>query len=295
MTILVFLSPALIIVLVFYVIPVVLTVGMALTNMDYRFQWTFIGLGNFGRLAKDFLLPGILRVTVLYVVGTLAFFNVTFALVLAIVTTSVGERTGKFFRSLWVLPRFTPPIVYGTIWLWILDPTKHGLLNGFRHAMGLQPLDWVFRYPMWSIIVANGMIGASFGMLIFTAAIRSIPRELHWAARVDGAGWLGDIRFVTLPQIRWPLLFVTAYQTLSLLTSYEYILIITKGGPYFATTVWSLYAYNLCFGGYYAPYQFGYGSAMALVLVAIGAAASVAYWRVFRFRRMMTEPLIEGV
>jgi inositol-phosphate transport system permease protein len=280
-------------VLVFYVVPAILTVTMALTNMDYRFQWNFIGLGNFRRMFNDFLLPGILRVTLLYVIGTLGIFNVTFGLILALVTTSVGERIGRFFRALWLLPRFTPPVVYGMIWLWILDPTKHGLLNSVRVAMGLRPVDWILNYPLGVIIIANGIIGASFGMLIFTAAIQSIPQELHWAARVDGAGLLQDIRYITLPQIRWPILFVTAYQTLSLLTSYEYILIITQGGPYFASTVWSLYAYKLCFGGYYAPYQFGYGSAMALILVGIGLIAAVTYWRVFRFRRMMAEPLIE--
>lgn len=295
LTILTFLSPALIIVVLFYVVPAILTLGMALTNMDYRFQWSFIGLGNLHRMVRDFLLPGVLRVTVLYVIGTLMFFNVTFGLILALVTTSVGERTGKFVRSLWLLPRVTPPIVYGLIWLWILDPTRHGLLNSVRQTVGLQPVDWILRYPFLVIIVANGVIGASFGMLIFTAAIRSISRELYWSARVDGAGWLQSIRYVTLPLIRWQLLFVTAYQTLSLLTSYEYILIITKGGPFFRTTVWSLYAYNLCFGGYYAPYQFGYGSALSLVLVLLGALASIVYWRVFRFRQMMAEPRIEGV
>lgn len=112
-------------VLVFYVVPAILTVTMALTNMDYRFQWNFIGLGNFRRMFNDFLLPGILRVTLLYVIGTLGIFNVTFGLILALVTTSVGERIGRFFRALWLLPRFTPPVVYGMIWLWILDPTKH--------------------------------------------------------------------------------------------------------------------------------------------------------------------------
>lgn len=294
-TILLLLSPALITVFVFYVIPVLLTIAMSLTNMDYRLRWDFVGVNNFLKMSKDFLLPRILRVTLLYVVGTLGLFNVTLGLILALVTTSVGERTGKFFRSLWLLPRFTPPIVYGTIWLWILDPTRNGFLNSLRGVFGWPPIDWIFNYPIWVIIVTNGIIGASFGMLILTAAIRSIPQELHWAAQVDGAGWLQDIRYVTLPQLRWPLLFITAYQTLSLLTSYEYILIITKGGPYFASTVWSLYSYNLCFGGYYAAYQFGYGAALSLVLVVIGAVASIVYWRVFRFRQMLAEPAIEVV
>ncbi len=294
-TILLLLSPALITVLVFYLAPVILTVIMAFTDLDWRFDWNFIGLGNVERMLGDWLMPGILQVTVLYVIGTLATFNVTFAFILAVVLTSVGHRTGTFFRSLWLLPRFSPPIVYGLIWMWILCPTRLGLLNSVGEALGFARVDWIFHHPLAVIIITNGFIGASLGMLIFTAAIRSIPRELHWAAQVDGAGWLQDIRYVIIPQLRWPLMFITAFQTLSLLTSFEYILIITGGGPFFATTVWAMYAYNLAFGGYFAPFQFGYGSAMSLVLVVIGAAASLFYWRVFRFRTMMTEPGIEVV
>ncbi|MGY4706528.1 carbohydrate ABC transporter permease [Candidatus Bipolaricaulota sp. J31] len=289
------LLPALITVFAFFLTPALLTVTMSLTDMDYRLRWDFIGFGNFVRMFQDRILAKVIVVTAIYVAGTLFLFNVGFALVLAIVTTSVSDRVGTFFRSLWLLPRFTPPIVYGIIWMWILDPTKDGFLNSVRSLLGLRPLDWIFEYPIPTIVVINGIIGASFGMLIFTAAIRSISREIIWAAKVDGAGWFQTIRFITIPQIRWPLLFVTAYQTLSLLTSYEYILIVTKGGPSYATTVWSLYAYNLCFGGYYAPYRFGYGSALALVLVLLGAIASVVYWKVFKFREMMAEPLIEVV
>ena len=131
-------------------------------------------------------------------------------------------------------------------------------------------------------------------MIIFYSAIKSIPREYMWAAlEADGASWLQQVRYITLPLIRWPLLFVTAYQTLSLLTSYEYILISPKAVRIFATTVWSLYAYNLAFGGYFANYEFGYGAALSIVLVLLGTVASIVYWRVFRFREMMAEPKIE--
>src|SRR5690606_22884560 len=105
-----------------------------------------------------------------------------------------------------------------------------GLLNSLVVAAGGRPVNWIAQYPMATIVIANGIIGVSFGMIIFYSAIKSIPREFIWAAEADGASWLQQVRHVTLPLIRWPLLFVTAYQTLSLLTSYEYILILTEGG-----------------------------------------------------------------
>ncbi|MFO7265924.1 MAG: sugar ABC transporter permease [Limnochordales bacterium] len=287
------LLPSLLITLVFYLLPAVLTAAMSLTNMDYRLHWEFAGLANFVRMAQDFLLPRILKNTVVYTFATLALFNVGFAVVLALTTAQAPDRFGRVIQALWLLPRFTPPIVYGVIWMWILDPTRAGLLNSLLVAAGGRPVNWIAEYPMAVVVLTNGLVGVSFGMIIFYSAIKSIPHEYLWAAQADGASWLQQVRYVTLPLLRWPLLFVTAYQTLSLLTSYEYILILTQGGPFFATTVWALYAYNQAFGGYFANYQFGYGAALSVVLVVLGALASVVYWRVFRFREMMAEPKIE--
>ena len=287
------LSPGLLLIIAFFIVPVVVTTVMGFTSLDYRFKWDFIGLGNYYRMARDFLIPKILINTLVYTFGTLAIFNVTFGLILALLTNSIEERTGTFFRALWLLPRFTPPVVYAAIWLWILSPTQNGLLNSVRAAMGLQPMAWITHYPWGVIIVTNGIIGASMGMLVFASAIKSIPRDYLWAARVDGASWFQEVRHIILPLIRWPLMFITAYQTLSLLTSYQYILLITQGGPFHASEVWSLYAYNLAFSSYSGTYPFGYAAALATILVVIGGAASIIYWRIFRFREMMAPPKIE--
>lgn len=287
------LLPAVLVTVLFYFVPAVMTAAMSLTNMDFRLKWNFVGIANFAKIAQDFLIPVILKNTLAYTFLTLALFNVGFSVLLALTTAAVPERVSRVVQALWLLPRFTPPIVYGVIWMWILDPTRAGLLNSLVVAAGGKPVNWIAEYPLATIVVTNGLVGVSFGMIIFYSAIKSIPREYLWAAEADGASWLQQVRHITLPLIRWPLLFVTAYQTLSLLTSYEYILIITEGGPYFATTVWSLYAYNLAFGGYFANYQFGYGAALSIVLVMLGTVASIVYWRVFRFREMMVEPKIE--
>lgn len=287
------LLPSLLITFVFYFIPAGMTALMSLTDMDFRLRWDFVGFANFSRMLDDFLVPLILKNTLIYTFLTLAIFNVGFSVVLALTTSFVNERVGRVFQALWLLPRFTPPIVYGVIWMWILDPTRAGLLNSLVTAGGGRPVNWITDYPMATIVLTNGLIGVSFGMIIFYSAIKSIPQAYLWAAEADGASWFQQVRYITLPLIRWPLLFVTAYQTLSLLTSYEYILIITEGGPYFATTVWSLYAYNLAFGGYFANYEFGYGATLSILLVVLGTVASIVYWRVFRFREMMAEPKIE--
>jgi inositol-phosphate transport system permease protein len=288
-----FLLPALLLTAVFFIAPAIMTGGMSLTGLDYRFVWEWVGVENYVRMARDTLVPKILLNTGVYTFGTLALFNVMFGLLLALSTSYIEDRAGLFFRAVWLLPRFTPPVVYAVVWFWILDPTDYGLLNTIRQAIGFQSVDWISSYPWGTIIVTNGIIGASMGMVIFAAAIESIPDDYLRASRVDGASWFGQVRYVILPMIRWPLLFITAYQTLSLLTSYEYILLITRGGPFYASEVWSLYAYDVAFSTYSGTFQFGYGAALATVLVIIGIVASVVYWRGFRFHGLMETPRIE--
>ena len=119
-----------------------LTGTMSLTNMDHRLSWNFVGLDNYKAMLQDTIFNRVFWNTLLYVFGTLLCFNVTFGLLLALATSYIAERqaerTSMFFRALWLLPRFTPPIVYGVIWLWILDPTRNGLLNGILNFFGRQ-------------------------------------------------------------------------------------------------------------------------------------------------------------
>jgi inositol-phosphate transport system permease protein len=143
------------------------------------------------------------------------------------------------------------------------------------------------------IIVMSGIIGASFGMIIFTSAIESIPRDYLNAALVDGAGIWQRIRYVILPVLKWPLLFVTTYQTLSLFTSFEYILALTDGG--YETRVWSLWAYQAAFSSYTGNFRYGFGSALAVLLVAVGIVFSFIYMRFFRFNELVQTPRIEAL
>ena len=126
-------------------------------------------------------------------------------------------------------------------------------------------------------------------MIIFTSAIRAIPEHLFHAARVDGAGGLAIVRHVTLPQIRWQLSFVTLYQALSLLVSFEYIWLITNGGPFYDTTVYALYVYKRAFENG----QYAYGAALALGLVVVGIAVALLLWRFFDMQALLQKPRIE--
>jgi inositol-phosphate transport system permease protein len=286
-----FLGPALFLLACFFIAPVIVDLGLAFTDMDRTLKVTRFTLENFERMAtRDSRLLASLGVTAVFVFATLGIFNVTFALLLALVTTAVPRGFGAFFRAVWLLPRMSPSVVYALLWLWVVDPNERGLLNQVLvHVFGMAPVDLRSNHPLMVIILANGFVGASLGMIIFTSAIRSIPEHLFHAARTDGAGWLSIVRHIILPAMRWPISYMTIHQTLSLLVSFEYILLITGGGPFYDTTVFSLYAYRRAFENG----QYAYGAALSLILIAIGVVAALVLWRLMDMRKLLQPPRIE--
>jgi len=298
-----FLSPSLVVVTLFFFIPLVMVFILSFTNLDMTnfgilkwwqpANWT---LDNYVKIFTNRFFPRILNNTLIYVSMTLIFFNVGMALVIALITTNINRRVGFAFRLIWLMCRLTPVVVYIMMWKALAGPAPMGVIN--KHILGplgigageylLNANPWLF------VILVNGFIGASFGMIIFSSAIEAIPKDYMIASKVDGASTWQTIRYVTIPMIRWPLLFVTTYQTLSLLTSFEQIMLLTDGGPgLYKTEVWSLTAYHRAFTSYFGNTQWGYGSAWAVILVIIGIVMAIVYLRVFKFNELIQEPKID--
>jgi inositol-phosphate transport system permease protein len=255
--------------------------------------WTWTTL-NFERMFSS---PDSLRIllnTAFYVCLTLVLFNTLYAMVLALATHYMPERPAGFFRSFWLLPRITPPVIYVLMWKWLAWDT--GFISMFLAQFGVPTKNWLLdstANAWFFVILINGFVGASMGMLVFSSALRAIPKTQFWASEVDGANWWQQIRWIVLPQLRWPILFVTCYQTLSLLASFDLILLATDGGPGGTTEVWSLAAYHTALNNYAGNLEYGYGAAMALVLVIIGIVLALVYLRVFNYRTLVAKPLIE--
>ncbi len=243
-----------------------------------------------------FELPATLRYamnTAIYVVFTLAF-NVGFGLFLAISTFYLPQHLANTFRTIWFLPRILPPVMYVLMWKWFTWDT--GFISTVLSVFGVTPINWMTESALnaWTVVVLiNGFVGASLGMILFSSAIKAIPLSMLYASEVDGAYRWDQIRYIILPQLRWPVLFMTSYQTLSLLTSFEYILLSTDGGPGGSTTTWALAAYTTALRNYGGTLEYGFGAAYALVLVIIGIILSVLYLRFFNFKELVAKPRIE--
>lgn len=288
----IFLGPAVAIIVLFYFVPVIVDLVVAFTDMGRDLRITEFSTKNFQRaFAGDKRLPGVLGLTTIYVFGTLALFHLSFALILSLTTTALPAKSGGFFRAVWLLPRMSPSVVYIVLWNWSVHSGDTSLVNQVLiRGLGFdEPIDLLLNNPFLLVVLSNGFIGASFGMIILTSAIRGIPEHLFHAARVDGAGYLATVRHVTLPALRWPLTYIAIWQTLSLLVSFEYILLLTGGGPFQDTTVFALYIYRRAF----ESGQYGYGAALALFLIVPGVLFALGTWRFTKMQNLMQEPRIE--
>ena len=299
----VFFLPAIVLLGGLVVLPIFLDIAVAftdmaqtlnvsgLTNMQFRKFFKPVEDRMLGfELRRSFLKA--LTLTATYVVLTLVIFNTTFGLVLALTTTALSERVGSFFRAIWLLPRMSPSVVYALLWSWTIDPTERGLLNQVAiNIFGIGPINMKLHHPMMLIVISNGFIGASLGMIILTSAIRSIPKHLFYAARADGAGPLSITWHIILPALRWPLSYITIFQTLALLVSFEYIFLIM--GPARSTMTMAMLAYTKTLAPGVGAGLYAYGAAITMILIVIGIFLALLLWRLSNMQRLITEPRIE--
>lgn len=297
-----FLGPACVFLLCLLVVPILVDLVVSFTDMSQTIKVDDFSGSQFRKLAKpsdDALLGFELRrsfykalmLTGIFVILTLTIFNIGFALILALTTTALPDWLGGIYRAIWLLPRMSPSVVYALLWLWVIDPTDRGLLNQVLAAFGAGPVNMKLDTPMMVIVLANGFIGASIGMLILTSAIRSIPQHLFYAARADGAGSWAITRHIVLPALRWPLSYITVFQTLALLVSFEFIFLIM--GPSRATMTMAMLAYTKTLAPDIGSGQYAYGAAITLILIVVGVFTALLLFRLADMKSLLARPRIE--
>lgn len=299
---LLFVLPALIIIIIFYILPVLLSVYMSFTplknwNLD-KYLGEIIGFKNYERffymLQHDPIIRNVFLTTVVFIGITLVI-NVVGGLLLALATYFVTEKISSPLRTLWLLPRMAPIAVYSLVWYYFFHGSRIGTLNSFLIRIGLikEPISWgheILPWGPWSVIIfVNGLVGVSFGMIVFTSAISNIPKELIIAARVDGASNWEVSRKILIPLMKWHILYVTTWQLLSLLTTYAHIFLLVEWGlvsKQYSTT-WSLYVYQAAFTG---RTDQGLAATAGVILVIVGGVLGYITLRILGFEKMITKP-----
>lgn len=261
-----FLSPFLVFVTILYVVPAILTVAMAFTNLDSSFIWKFNGLNNFTRMLKDPNTLTVVKNTLLYVGISIVVVVVIDLFFATVVTYFIrNQRVGEIFKAILMIPMITPAVVYSVLWIWLLDASESGLVNQIMLRLGNETKNWIALYPFQVVIIATILTSIAYGTIVFSSAIKSIPENQFKAARVDGASEMSIVFSIILPNIRYHISFIALWEALGLLTNYVTILLITNGGPGIRSEVWALSAYHRAF----VDQQYGYGAAISLVLIVV--------------------------
>lgn len=270
------LAPALILTTLVVLVPVLQTLWLSLHDaLLYRPRVRpFVGLDNYARALADPLFWESLRNSVVWVVACVGLqFALGFAAALLLNRTFAWRGLA---RALVVVPWALPSVIIGLTWTWMLD-FNLGVLNAIGVRLGILdgPVAWLAQpdTAMAAVILALVWQGFPFFAVTLLAGLQAIPRELHEAAEVDGAGRWARFRHVILPGLAPVIATALLLRMIWVANSLDVILVMTGGGPGTATHTLPLYAFLKAWSGL----DFGYGSALATILSVLLLAAVVAY------------------
>jgi multiple sugar transport system permease protein len=278
---LLYVVPAAIVLAVLSFFPLAQLVRMAfsaVTSANLQDSWAFVGFGNFVASAASGDLGNALAntaifvvvVTVLGLVGGLA----------AAISLRSSTRSSGILLGLMVFIWALPPVVNGSVWKFLLG--DDGLINSLIRLTGISHGSVPFLYDqhlaLYSVALVNSWAIIPFNALVFRAAILGIPAETFEAAQLDGARPFQEIRFVVLPAVRPTTLVLAILTIVYAFRSFDFIYVMTYGGPGTATNTLPFLGYLQAF----VQFDYGKGSATALLAAALVVVLAVIYARSVR-------------
>lgn len=279
-----FVAPALLLIGIFLVFPALWTLYIGITNYQLTGPGAanpqVVGLDNLVNAVRDPLFTNSVWLTALFVLFSAVIGQNFLGFALAWLLRSVSPWLRRTIEGLVLLSWILPSTVVAFLWFAVLsrDTGTLGLL------LGSPETSWLVQYPMVSLIIFNIWRGTAFSMLVYSAALSEVPKEIEEAARVDGAGTWRRLFSVTLPMVRRSIATNLMLITLQTLSVFGLIWTMTRGGPSNQSATLPIYAYQQAF-------QFGdlgYGTALALVLLLIGGVFSLVYLRALRLGESMS-------
>ncbi|MBB5837065.1 multiple sugar transport system permease protein [Kribbella italica] len=271
------LAPAIGLMVVFLAGPIIYCVYAAFTNMALTGTGAnnvqFVGLDNFRKAFGSSAFTNSIWLTLVFTLISAIIGQNTLGLGLALLmrrsTKLVRNFVGTAVIGAWVLPEVVAAYLLSAFF------NDEGTLNVILHKVGLPGQDWLYAAPIIAVSIANIWRGTAFSMLVYSAALSEVPKEIEESAEMDGAAGLRRLIWVTLPMISRAIMTNLMLITLQTLSVFGLIYAMTRGGPGTKSQTLPLYMYEQAF----SFSQIGYGTAIALVMLAIGAVFSLIYLR----------------
>lgn len=271
-----FLAPALLGLGVFFLWPMIRGIYLSMTKYNLLRPAKFIGLDNYKEMLQDDVFWNSIKVTFEYVL-----INITLQTILALLLAVLLQRFTRsiVIRGVMLLPYVIANVVVALVWYWMCDYTL-GILNEFIDAIGLQRVAF-FGSDTWAmptIAFVNVWRHLGYTALLIFAGLQTIPKDVYEASTLDGAGEWKTFWKITFPLLRPVLAFVLVITVTGSFQIFDTIAVTTGGGPINATRAINFYIYEKAFG----TFDFGYASAMAVVLLIFLTIIALAQMKFLR-------------
>ncbi|KLT19982.1 ABC transporter [Neobacillus vireti] len=270
LTPLLFILPAIIPLIIFWIYPMGKSLYISFTDWDYISpEYDFVGFSNYTDLLTD---PGFYSVLVNTVVFSMGVVIpcVAGGLMLALLVSGNGKGMG-IYRTLIFSPWVTPTVAVSIVWSWIYEPNV-GLANWVLNLLQLPALGWTSSstWAMPAVIIVSIWKGVGWAMIFYLNALKKVPVSLYEAASLDGASKWRQFLHITIPFISPTTLFLIVITSIDALQAYDQIQVLTQGGPAGSTRTMLYFYYQTAF----EEFNMGKATATAILLVVITAAFS---------------------
>ncbi|MGA7900034.1 MAG: sugar ABC transporter permease [Nitrososphaeraceae archaeon] len=275
-----FLTPAFAILLIFLIFPLFWNIYISFHNVSFITilkNWEYSGWTNFVDLFNDPNFYTSLKTTVLFVAGSVAL-QFTIGMLMAVLLNQKVRAAG-ILRAIFIIPWTISAVIAAFSFKFIFD-YNFGILNYIFQQIGLQPVGWLSdpNIVIWSLVIANMWYGTPFTMLFITAGLLSINPSIYEAAVIDGATKFRSFLHITLPLLKPFIVINLILITMWSVNFFDLQLVMTGGGPLFASTTASLYMYRQAF-------EFGLlsrGAAAGLILIIINISVAFVYLKLLK-------------
>ncbi len=224
------------------VYPFFYAIYLAMLN---KAETAFVGLDNFAFLFERSTFWMVVRQSILFTL-TAVFFKALIGFVCAHLIHNVPPRGQRVWRGLSLVPWVIPPALSTLGWWWLFDPT-YSAINWLLTSFGAAAVPWLSDvfWARFSVILVNVWYGAPFFLIMYLAALKSIPEELYDAAKVDGASAWQRLVYITLPMMRNIIAITMLFSTIVTFANFDIVRVLTQGGPRNTTHLFATYAFKL--------------------------------------------------
>ena len=265
-----FLLPAGIVLLIFFFIPFFQTIGLSF--LDYSnniYHASFAGLQNYVAILHNPVFYKVMLNTIIYLVVAVPVLAIIPLFLAILINQKIKGIT--LYKILIYLPVIVSIVVAAIAFKWLY--AEQGILNYLLNVFHIHSIGWLTdpKYAIYSVIIVTIWKGIGYYMMIYLAALMSVPKELYEACDIDCAGFFTKHLTVTIPHIMPTIALVTTISSISAMKIFAEIYVMTKGGPLNSTKTIVYYIYEKAFENL----DLGYASAMAVILLVIVMAFSL--------------------